>query len=241
MSMSIHDMIDGATAASAATGTTTEGDGELLQRLRRGDEDAFVTLMRACNQRLFRLAMSVVRDEAEAEDIVQEAYVRAFASVAGFHGRSSLSTWLCRIVLNEALQRLRRRSRRSHLTVAASDERGDACTIEVASDGFDPERLIASRELRELLREAVEGLAPEFRIVFVMRAVEGLNVAETAAALAIPPATVKSRYHRARVAVRAELDERLEGLVRTLYPFGGGRCERIVIRVLMRMLEDKPA
>lgn len=235
--MSIHDLID----ETAPAGSTTEGEGDLLGRLRRGDEDAFVTLMRACNQRLFRLAMSVIRDEAEAEDIVQEAYVRAFMSMSSFRGQSSLATWLCRIVLNEALQRLRRRSRRSHLTVSSTDRPGDAGAIEVPSEAFDPERLIASRELSELLRKAVEGLAPEFRIVFVMRAVEGLNVAETAAALSIPSATVKSRYHRARVAVRAALDDRLDGLLRTLYPFGGHRCERIVIQVLMRLLDGKQA
>lgn len=229
--MSNIEQEEGAFAVEARAVT----DERLLVRLRGGEGSAFAELMARYNQRLYRLAMAIVRNGPEAEDIVQEAYVSAFVSMTRFEQRSSLGTWLCRIVMNEALHRTRRRNRRSRMIVRSVEAIGDKALVDVAAETFDPERVTASNELGRMLQEAVEKLSPEFRCVLVLRAVEGLSVSETAMALEIPEATVKSRYHRARGAIRADLNGRLDGMLKSLYPFGGSRCARMADMVLARV------
>lgn len=232
MGMSIHDQ-----SAAPVGGLRQKDPEELLLRLQSGDEGAFEQLMRANNQRLFRLARSILGDDAEAEDAVQESYVRAYKALPAFRGEARLTTWLCRIATNEALGRLRKRQR--HLAVVAewTGAPSESADLEAVSEQIDPERLAISRELRQFLVQAIDGLSPEFRSVFVMRAVEGLDVGQTAAALGVPAATVKTRYHRARLALQRALDARLDGVLNTLYRFAGWRCDRIVEGVMRRVSE----
>src|SRR4051812_10210676 len=246
-------------------------DAELAARAAGGDRGAFELIMRRHNRRLFRLARSLVRSDEEAEDVLQEAYVRAFArlsdlasggalaawlarvgsndalgrrrargrvgSIGGFPG-GALAAWLARTVPNEALGRRRAGARvvsieESRARAAADEE--DAPDAAPASDEPDPERLAASGELRRLLEAAVDALPEEFRTVFVLREVEGLSTAETAASLAIRPETVKTRLHRARRLLQERLRGGLRPLSPSLFESRGRRCDRVVGRVLARL------
>jgi RNA polymerase sigma-70 factor (ECF subfamily) len=194
--------------------------------------------MRRHNRRLFRLARSLLKNDAEAEDVLQEAYVRAYARLGGLASDQALATWLARIVANEALGRLRAAARVVSLEDHRMRGRGDGQddgTDDPASDQPDPERLGASGELRRLLQAAVEALPEEFRAVFVLREVEGLSTAETAACLALRPETVKTRLHRARRMLQEALGERLLAVSPSLFEFDGGRCDRVVAQVLPRL------
>jgi RNA polymerase sigma-70 factor (ECF subfamily) len=213
-------------------------DAELAMRAAGGDRGAFELIMRHHNRRLFRLARSLVRSDEEAEDVLQEAYLRAYRRLRGLASGEALAAWLARIVANEALGRLRAGAR----VVSIEDFRTRAATTEEdapdgdpASDAPDPERLAASSELRRLLEAAVDALPEEFRTVFVLREVEGLSTAETAASLAIRPETVKTRLHRARRLLQERLSEQLLPLSPSLFEFRGRRCDRIVASVLARL------
>ena len=217
-------------------------DAELVARARRGDGLAFELIMRRNNRRLFRLARSLLGRDAEAEDVLQEAYVRAYTRLGDLADGQALAAWLARIVANEALGRLRAAARVISLEEyrAPVDEEDDATLADkLAADALDPERLAGSGELRRLLETAVDGLPEEFRSVFVLREVEGLSTAETATFLAIRVETVKSRLHRARRLLQERLSEHLLPLSPSLFEFGGGRCDRVVSRVLARL--DEPA
>src|SRR4051794_15617305 len=213
-------------------------DAELAARAAGGDRGAFELIMRRHNRRLFRLARSLGRSDEEAEDVLQEAYVRAFARLSDLASGGALAAWLARIVANEALGRQRAGARvvwiEEFRSRVATDE-DDAPDGDPASDEPDPERLAASGELRRLLEAAVDALPEEFRTVFVLREVEGLSTAETAASLAIRPETVKTRLHRARRLLQERLSERLLPLSPSLFEFQGRRCDRIVGRVLARL------
>ena len=214
------------------------GDAELVRLARQGHGDAFRSIMQRHNRRLYRVARSVLRDDAEAEDVVQESYVRAFAALAEFRGDASLSTWLTRIALNEALGRLRRRRPTVALeAVDSAQERGEAriYMFPTLSADSDPERAVARREIRRLLEEAVDGLPDPFRVVFVMRDVEEMSTEETASQLALRPETVKTRLHRARRLLRKALDEKLATALKDTFPFDGARCARITDTVLARL------
>lgn len=210
-----------------------------LQLRRR---DALELFMRRYNQRLFRVARSILRQDAEAEDAVQESYIKAFRNLERLEDESGLGAWLTRIAINESLSRLRRRK----FVVLLDDFRqpdaaaGLSAALEMADPAPDPEREAASTEKRTLLAAALDGLPEAFRLVFVLRAVEQLSVAETADCLDIPEQTVKSRYHRARRLLQQELERRIELNLGTLYPFAGERCDRIVAAVLMRMETAQP-
>src|SRR4051794_13625065 len=213
-------------------------DAELAARAAAGDRGAFELVMRRHSRRLFRLARSLVRSDEEAEDVLQETYVRAFARLSDLASGAALAAWLARIVTSEALGRRRAGARVVPLEefrarTAIDDE--DAPDGDPASDEPDPERLAASGELLWLLEAAVDALPEEFRTVFVLREVEGLSTAETAASLAIRPETVKTRLHRARRLLQERLGERLLPLSPSLFEFQGRRCDRIVGRVLARL------
>ena len=175
-------------------------DGELCERVSRGDKGAFEQLMRRFNRTLFRTARAILRDDAEAEEAVQDAYLLAYRKLADFRGEAKLSTWLVRIAANEALARRRKQARRNLLApVVGLDGAAQART----SDG--PRDRAERGELRRLIEARIDRLPATLRSVFVLRAVEDLSVEETAAALGIPPPTVRSRFFRARSRLRAAL------------------------------------
>ena len=221
---------------TSASVTPVLSDSELVERVRTGDAVAFELIMRRHNRRLFRLARSILRSGAEAEDVVQETYVRAYASLDQFVGPHGLAAWLARIAANEALGRIRGWGRVVSLDEYLGEEDAGVRRIEtMISEHPDPERLTGHSELRRLLESAIDTLPDDFRTVFVMRAIEGMSIAETAEALSIRPETVKTRFHRARQRLQETLGARLDALLPVTFDFGGERCDRLVAAVLARL------
>jgi RNA polymerase sigma-70 factor, ECF subfamily len=196
-------------------------DTELIARILSGDLRALETLMRLYNRTLYRTARAILRDDAEAEDAVQEAYLQAYRKLGTFRGESKLSTWLVRIAANEALMRRRRNPRPA-----------EAVEQETASDAPGPLENAERSEARRLLETHIDALSDGYRAVFVLRAVEEFSVEETAAALAIPQATVRSRYFRARGLLRSWMAGDLDAPPGDAFAFAGARCDRIVRTVL---------
>jgi RNA polymerase sigma-70 factor, ECF subfamily len=205
-----------------AAGTTSDDD--LLRGCQRRDDDAVRELTRRYNQRLFRIARSILRQDADAEDVVQDTYVRVFTHLEQFRGDSSVGTWLVRIAINLALGRLRRRRDTVNIddTPAASADAG-------------PEKQMANQQLRALLERAIDELPDAFRTVFVARIVEGLSIHETAELLHLRPETVKTRVHRARVALRRTIERHTGAAAADAFSFDGARCERLTSRVIERL------
>jgi len=193
------------------------------------------------NQRLFRAAWSILGNRAEAEDAVQSAYLRAFAAIASFEGRSTLSTWLTRIVINEALGRARAaRRRRAHVddgSVAFLDDYREKL-MRGSSSGTAPDAEFARAQLRSLLEQAIGALPPDFRLVFVMREIEGLSVDETAQSLGLVPATVKTRHLRARRRLQQSLVPDVKSALAGAFPFAGADCVAITEAVVSRFCGD---
>jgi RNA polymerase sigma-70 factor, ECF subfamily len=204
-------------------------DVALVHNILDGDDQAFERLMRRHNRRLFRVARSIVHDDDEAEDVLQEGYIRAYQSLAGFRGEARLSTWLTRIVVNQALQRRRRRE-----TIVRSEPADEATSDEVAAVET-PESLAMRAELRRLIEASVDELPTAYRSVFVLRAVEGLSVSETATSLGISEASAKTRFLRARRQLRRAVGLRIGPLLEGLFPFAGRRCDHVVKRVCARL------
>ena len=212
----------------------TEAD--LVRRAQARQPDAVRTIIKRYNQRLYRLARSILRNDADAEEALQEAYLRAFAAIGSFRGEATLATWLSRITVNEALGQLRRRRRRARLDAALALPQ-PACVIPfpVAVAVDDPERSMAQRQILELVEQASDDLPEVYRVVFVARIVEGLTVEETAEALELRPATVKTRLHRARALVRQDLEARIGPLLLEAFPFAGRRCHRLTESVMAKL------
>lgn len=210
-------------------------DEELVARIKAGEVRLFELLMRRHNQRLFRMLRALLPHDAEAEDVMQEAYVRAFAHLGDFAGRASFSTWLLRIAANEAMARLRRGRRFSPAAADLGDDEAATVLSTLASPERDPEARAGTAELRALLTEVIDALPEHYRAVFVLREVEGLSTAETAAALELTPENVKVRLHRARALLRAAIDRRLGREVRQVFRFDGPHCDRLVAAVLGRL------
>jgi RNA polymerase sigma-70 factor, ECF subfamily len=212
-----------------------------LARRAGQDSHAFAQIMRRYNQRLFRLAVGLVGDASEAEDVLQESYVRAFYRLSSFAGKASLGTWLARIVRNEAIDRLRaRRARSGTLMLEAELAHADdlPSILEASEDHtaqFNPETSVARDDMRGILEQAIGALPEHFRSVFLLREVEGLSVKETSDYLEIPVATVKTRDHRARSLLRASLETRIDAATRQAFSFLGSRCDTLVARVLARL------
>jgi RNA polymerase sigma-70 factor (ECF subfamily) len=190
--------------------------------------------MRRCNQRLFRVARAVVGSDDEAEDVLQESYLRAFAKIGEFRGEAGLLTWLTAIVLNEARGRLRKR--RNFVDVNLMDQM-DTHIIPFPGQpaSSNPEGEAGRDQVRQLLEKAIDTLSHDFRIVFMLREVEGCDVEETARQLGLNPQTVKSRLFRARLALRREMEKRIAGGIDGIFPFLGARCEDLTDRVLARL------
>lgn len=218
-------------------------DFEIAQRIAAGDREELRLLMRRYNQRLYRTARSILKDDAEAEDAVQEAYLLAYQAMSGFHGGARLSTWLVRIVVNEAIGRARKRSRRAELIQLDGTMPQEGDTVEGnMSDASpeQPEHAAMRAETRRLLEAKIDLLPDAFRTVFVLRAVEEMTVEEAAVCLDIPPATVRSRYFRAKGLLRESLAREIDVTLEDAFAFAGERCDRIVAGVLER-LKDLPA
>lgn len=216
---------------AAGIGAAEAGDMALVRRALARDPRAVRAIIKTHNQRLYRIARGVVRNDAEAEDVVQEAYMRAFASLDAFRGEASLSTWLSRIVINEALGRLRKRRR-----VVAMPENPEARIIPFPlNPNDDPERTMAQRQILGLVERATDSLPDAYRTVFVARVIEGLSIEETADLLGIRPETVKTRLHRARSLVRKALDDEIGPVLLDAFPFAGQRCERLTRAVMGRL------
>lgn len=208
-------------------------DEALVALARQFNEAGVRALVQRYNRRLYRVARAVVRDDAEAEDIVQEAQMRAFEHLHSFRGESSYSTWITRIALNAALGRVRRR--RPTVGLESVETRPDVEARVIIFPGSvipNPEQAMARLQVRELLEEAVEDLPEPFRVVFILRDVEDLSIEETAGHLGLKPATVKTRLHRARKLMREGLAQRMAASLPDLFPFAGARCERIADKVV---------
>jgi RNA polymerase sigma-70 factor (ECF subfamily) len=211
-------------------------DEEVVARVLAGETALFEVLMRRHNQRLFRTARAIVQDDAEAEDVMQEAYARAFSQLGQFQGRSQWSTWVTRIAVNEALGRLRRQGRFVNTDVMEMEEASmDEPTPGDRAPPAGPEDQVAARELNGVLERAVDGLPDIYRTVFVLREVEELSTAETADCLGISEELVKVRLHRARGELRRRLESHIGTAMRGVYGFHLSRCDRIVAHVMERI------
>ena len=208
---------------------------ELVSRAAGGDGVAFEAIMRRHNQLLFRTARSIVRNDTEAEDIVQEAYLRAWRALGTWRGESKLSTWLVRITTNEALGRLRRKSA-PIIPLEAAMTSHEPETQAALTDGPDrgPEQSVMRMQMRQLIEARIDLLPDAFRTVFVLRAIEEMSVEEVAKALEIPEATVRTRFFRARSLLRESLAQQMDAGLGEAFAFAGARCDRIVAGVLAR-------
>lgn len=206
----------------------------LLERLRSGDVQALETVMRRYNQRLFRVARSILRDADLAEDAVQEAYIAAYYKLDRYSPTGSFAAWLTRIAVNEALMIERNRSRHDARRHPAEVDEIDT-TGRDDFPGSDPAGVVAGGELIRMIEEAVDRLPADFRAVFVLRGVERLSVLETAEILDINPATVKTRYYRARILLQRTLNRAMDHAELHAFEFAGERCDRIVANVVRRV------
>jgi RNA polymerase sigma-70 factor, ECF subfamily len=226
-----------ASTAFAAVATSPLEEPGIVERAKRGDEDAFRIIMTQNNRRLYRVARALLGDDIEAEDVVQETYLRAFVALPDFRGEASLSTWLTRITLNEALRR--RRKHRPTFSLEAVDglQESGAEIIQFpdVNAGGDPERSAALGDIRKLLESAIDALPEPFRMVCVLRDVEELSIRETAAFLGIRAETVKTRLHRARLLLRQSLGDQLVSVLQGAFPFAGSRCAQSAEAVLNRL------
>ncbi len=214
----------------------------LLRRAVSDGPDAFAPIMRRYNQRLYRLALALVGDPGEAEDVLQESYVKAYQSLSDFAGRSSLGSWLARIVRNTALDQLRARRARHSMVMLEAELPGSSDgpasfleEVECERSGSDPEDVLADDEMKSVLEQAIAALPMQFRTVFMLHQVEGLSLRETAESLGITVATVKTRDYRARALLREKLGREMEVATRQVFPFLGVRCDRVVGKVLRRL------
>ncbi|TAK90855.1 MAG: RNA polymerase sigma factor [Aquabacterium sp.] len=212
-------------------------DGELVRLAGQGDAQAFTAIMRKYNRLMFRSVRGVVHDDAEAQDAVQDAYLRAFGALPQFRGEASLGTWLVRIAIHAALDAQRKRGRHVRLDDMDEQERQaleDRMAIQ-ADASAQPDALAERSQLSVLLQRSVDSLPPMYRSVFVLRAVEEMSVQDTAACLQVSEEVVKTRYLRARTMLRDALGAQLEPHIPGVYAFAGARCEAVVRHVLAQL------
>ena len=210
-------------------------DDEVVNRVLGGDTAMFEVLMRRYNQLVYRAARAILREDGEAEDVMQEAYVRAYQNLRQFAGRSQFSTWICRIAINEALKRRRRGSLYQEPPMSDDDDRPIELMDQFVSPAPNPEQQASSEEARRLLEHAIEALPEMYRTVFVMREVEDMDTQNTALALDIAEDAVKTRLRRARVTLRKYLFARIGASSKEVFPFPAPRCDRVVKGVFQRL------
>ncbi|MBX5160707.1 RNA polymerase sigma factor [Rhizobium sp. NZLR8] len=214
---------------------STFSDADLVPLAKIGDEPAIRTIIQRHNQRLFRTARAIIRNDAEAEDVVQAAYIKAFTNLAAFRADAQFSTWLTRIAINEALGRVRRRkntARLEEIDMQTTSPGGEVLQFPSSLSATDPETELSRSQARHLLEHAVDELPDDFRAVFVLRDVEGMSTDEAASYLGIRPETAKTRLHRARKMMRQSIEKRLSGAFSALFPFNGARCAFMADRVI---------
>jgi RNA polymerase sigma-70 factor, ECF subfamily len=211
-------------------------DEQVVEQILAGNTALFELLMRRYNERLYRAARAITRDDREAEDVLQQAYVNAFSNLRQFRGEAQFATWLTRITINEALARVRRRAKYEPF----DDELSKVETFMPWNSTPDPERQAFTGELRELLEWAIDTLPDGAREVFVLRDVEGLSTAETAASLDVSEDVVKARLSRARASLRRSLFERAGATAPEAFRFERPRCDRLVAQVLARITDIAP-
>jgi len=210
-------------------------DADIARRVAAGDQRAFELMMRRHNQMLYRTARGILKDDAEAEDVVQDAYLLAYRGIRKFRGDAKLSTWLTRIVVNEAIARSRKRRRRAEVIRLEGDTEwsGVAAEADMNEAGTElPEQAALRAEARRLLERKIDDLPDAFRTVFILRALEEMSVEEAAASLGIPEATVRTRFFRARSMLRESLAREIDFALEEAFSFDGARCDRIVANVL---------
>ena len=213
-------------------------DWDLAERMRGGDQRAFELVMRRHNRLLYRTARAILRDDAEAEDCVQEAYLQGFRSIAAFRGESKLSTWLTRIVVNQALGIMRKRKKQDsdisldNVLDLDGHVRGASASV---GEPEQPEASALREEMRRILERNIDQLPSAFRTVFMLRALEEMSAQETAECLGIPEATVRTRFFRARSLLRESLEKDVDVALEGAFAFDGARCDRIVQAVLDRL------
>jgi RNA polymerase sigma-70 factor (ECF subfamily) len=211
-------------------------DTDLVRRARGREEAAIRSIMQSNNRRLYRIARGILRNDGEAEDVVQETYVRAFTHLESFRGDSSLATWLARIAMNEALGRLRRQQPSVEWSTLEPDLlEAQIIQFPASASSEDPEKTMAQREIQQVVEHAIDDLPEAFRIVFITRVIEGMNVEETAELLGLKPETVKTRLHRARTMLRDNVEKKIGPVVMEAFPFAGKRCERLTDAVVKRL------
>ena len=219
------------TSSAVALESSELPDREIIGQVLGGNTPMFELLMRRYNERVYRAARAIVRDEQEAEDVMQQAYVNAFTHLRQFNGSARFSTWLTRIAINEALARVRRRGKYD----AFDDELSNVEPMMVINPGQNPERQAFAGELRDLLEWAIDTLPDGMREVFVLREVEGLSTSEVAEALGVSEDVVKTRLSRGRAALRRLLLERTGASAPEAFRFHRPRCDRVVWQVLARI------
>lgn len=219
----------------AAEKTTLEPlpDEEVVRRVLDGDTAVFEIIMRRYNQRLYRVARAILRDDSEAEDVMQDAYVRAYQHLGQFAGRSQFSTWLTRIAIHEALARAQRRKRVDQLS--ANEWKDGEGEMNVATSALNPEEQLSVSELGRALEGAILSIPEQYRLVLMMRDIEQMSTIETASALDLSEENVKVRLHRARAMVRKELFARAGAEAASAFGFMGVRCDRVVAMVMGRI------
>jgi RNA polymerase sigma-70 factor (ECF subfamily) len=226
------------TLPAPLTGQSELQDEVVVSRVLAGETALFEILMRRYNQRLYRVSRVILRDDGEAEDVMQDAYVRAYEHLNQFAGKAAFSTWLTRIAIHEALARKRRRGRMEELDALTAD--GDSMSI-LKSSAPTPEANTAQAEARQLLEEAIDRLPENYRTVLVLREVEEMSVADTAESLGVTDAVVKTRLHRAHAMMRKDLYARARGRSADLYQFHAVRCDRVVKAVFDRIRQKSQA
>jgi RNA polymerase sigma-70 factor (ECF subfamily) len=216
-------------------------DSELARAIASGDHDAFRLLMRRYNRLLYRTARSILKSEPDAEDALQNAYLLVYRAIGKFRGEAGLSTWLVRVVINEACGLLRKRARSAHVVNLEPGEL-DATVESEANVNFGqserPDEVLMRSDIQQLIQTKVDELPFAYRAVFVLRALEELSVTETAEALQIPEATVRTRFFRARARLRESMAADVDGAFEIAFPFAGERCDSIVARVMAALAED---
>ena len=209
-------------------------DAEIVQRVRGGDRALFEILMRRHNQRIYRAVRAIVKDESDAEDVMQQAYINAFTHLHQFEERSQFSTWLTRIAVNEAIGR-RQKMRAAASFTGNSEERGGPVVENITSPQPTPEHLAYARELQRVLEDAVDDLPDAYRAVFMLRDIEGLSTGETGEGLGLGEEAVKTRLHRARAMIRRAVIARIGDAAGGAFQFQAPRCDRVVACVLERI------
>ena len=207
-------------------------DEEVVGHVLAGETELYEVLMRRYNQRLYRVVISILRDADETEDVMQEAYVRAYQHLSQFEGRAAFSTWLTRIAVHEALARLRQRERVQQFS---SDANEGEIPASPGSPALDPEQTMSKAEISRMLEEAVLDLPEQYRTVLMLRDVEEMSTSETAATLSLSEENVKVRLHRGRAMVRRGVFARVGATAKDAFPFLGARCDRMVIRVFEQL------